>query len=302
MRALRKEEEERDLDRQEWNRQRRDEEHKWQRSLDTATKVRRPFVRAGSTVDPLSRLQDATQAQNEVAHVKSLLAVRESDLQSLQDALNGLEASSRRQGEESTTDRFALELELDRTKRDLSRCQEDLKKLAAELEGKNKALREKEMELATLVGLRLIRDQRVELTFFASAALREQGPRHAARCSDSDSPQPHRQVRLNVKGESVSPVILISTHTSRVAVSPRHSRRALGCSRPASRRRGPTQHRPPSSQSHREPVSRPAHRAQHPAPHHLSVHGQDGRFGASESQGVSQSTGSNTLMLTSADL
>lgn len=46
MRALRKEEEERDLDRQEWNRQRRDEEHKWQRSLDTATKVSCSLVRS----------------------------------------------------------------------------------------------------------------------------------------------------------------------------------------------------------------------------------------------------------------
>lgn len=153
MRALRKEEEERDLDRQEWNRQRRDEEHKHQRSLEAQSKVGRLASRSLSTLiaDLCALEQDATQAQAEVAHLKSLLSIREGDLQSLQDALNGLEASSRRLGEEKNNDRFALELELDRLKRDFARCEQDLERTRKEMEVRAAELRERDMDLAALV-------------------------------------------------------------------------------------------------------------------------------------------------------
>ncbi|GAA5873076.1 hypothetical protein JCM1840_007316 [Sporobolomyces johnsonii] len=129
MRALRKEEEERDADAQEWQRE-RDE-------LEAAMLI--PF-----------RSQDLRSSQNDVKQLHALLATRESDIQSLQDTLNGLETASRRQGESATSDRFALELEMDRAKRDLARAQKELEQIKEELEERVRAAKEKEMQLATL--------------------------------------------------------------------------------------------------------------------------------------------------------
>lgn len=55
MRALRKEEEERDLDQLEWNRQREDEEARWGQTFDAKDRVR--LVCAGS---PLISITDNT--------------------------------------------------------------------------------------------------------------------------------------------------------------------------------------------------------------------------------------------------
>lgn len=153
-RALRKEEEERDLDQQEWSRQRREEEDKWQRVFDRKEQVRPAAFSDKAGAD--SATQDLAHAQAEATQHKNLVAIRESDLQKLQDALNGLESESRRLGETHTNDRFSLELELDRIKRDLARCEDDLDRARKEGEKRGELLRERDMSLATLVRRRVM--------------------------------------------------------------------------------------------------------------------------------------------------
>ena len=76
--------------------------------------------------------------------------MREQDIQALQDALDGVERSLSRQGENATNDRFALELELDRLKRDLARLDQELARSRQDAELKAEAVRERDMTLATL--------------------------------------------------------------------------------------------------------------------------------------------------------
>lgn len=56
-------------------------------------------------------------------------------------------------GDEHTSDRFSLELEIDRLKRDLARCEDDLDAARDDLERREKQSRQQEVELAELVGV-----------------------------------------------------------------------------------------------------------------------------------------------------
>ncbi|KAK4701233.1 MFS transporter, PHS family, inorganic phosphate transporter, partial [Phenoliferia sp. Uapishka_3] len=131
VRALRKEEEERDLDQQEWNRQREDEERKWDRVFE-------------------EKERDVKSAQSELVKVRAVLATRESDLQKLQDVLNNIQSETRRLGESQSNDRFSLELELDRLKRDVKRYTEELEREKAEGDKMESTLRERDLALATV--------------------------------------------------------------------------------------------------------------------------------------------------------
>lgn len=133
--------------------------------------------------------------------MQTLLDIRESDLQSLQDALNGLEAASRRQGESHTNDRFALELELDRLKRDFARCEQDLARARDEVEEKKAKAEEQEMAMAKLVSSVSCGIKR-GLTLACGAAFGEQGPRDSACGADSDSTRLDRQIRCRRQGLS----------------------------------------------------------------------------------------------------
>jgi chromosome segregation ATPase len=61
--------------------------------------------------------------------VEMALHQREADLSAVQSALRNLESAR----ENSTTDKFSLELELDRLRRDLERCEDELARARREL-------------------------------------------------------------------------------------------------------------------------------------------------------------------------
>ncbi|KDR79017.1 hypothetical protein GALMADRAFT_64374 [Galerina marginata CBS 339.88] len=80
----------------------------------------------------------------DLARTQSLLAQREADLQAVQNALQTLEAESKRLGETHTTARFSLQLETDRLKRDLERLEDELARARKELDDKDTKHRERE--------------------------------------------------------------------------------------------------------------------------------------------------------------
>jgi len=65
-------------------------------------------------------------ALNDLARTQSLLSQRESDLQAVQNALQTIEAESKRAGETHTTAKFSMQLEVDRLKRDIERLEDEL--------------------------------------------------------------------------------------------------------------------------------------------------------------------------------
>ncbi|GAA5974673.1 hypothetical protein JCM11641_007052 [Rhodosporidiobolus odoratus] len=130
MRALRKEEDDRDEDATEAERMRREIETKWNREVEELE-------------------QDLGATRTTVSQLRNLVAEREADVSSLQAALNTLESSNRRQGESASSDRFALELEMDRAKRDLKRLEAELEVSKNELDQRGREKRDDEMRLAT---------------------------------------------------------------------------------------------------------------------------------------------------------
>lgn len=149
-RALRKEEEERDLDQHEFDRQRQEEEKKWAMISEHKERVSLRPLLAFLDTDAESP-QDLEQTRTEMSNLQRLLAIREQDMEKLQDALNGLESSTQRLGESHTNDRFSLTVEMDRVKRDLVRCQEALETAKSQSEQRDEMIRERDMDLATLV-------------------------------------------------------------------------------------------------------------------------------------------------------
>ncbi|GAA5902534.1 uncharacterized protein JCM6883_001440 [Sporobolomyces salmoneus] len=123
MEALKKEEDERDA-----------EEERYRREGD----------RMKREIEELE--EDLRSFQNEVKQLKSLVSTREADLESLESALNSL----RRQGENANTDKFALDLEIDRSRRDLARVEKEVREARGELEEKIKRTRELELQVANL--------------------------------------------------------------------------------------------------------------------------------------------------------
>lgn len=99
------------------------------------------------------RVQDARRAEQDAKQTKELLIIRERDVQDLQDALDGMQRSLSRQGEDAQTathDRFALELELDRLKRDIARLDGELNRTRQDADLRAETVRERDMTLATL--------------------------------------------------------------------------------------------------------------------------------------------------------
>lgn len=72
------------------------------------------------------------------------MAERDRDLASVQKALRGLEDEQQKLGNEHTSDRFSLELEIDRVKRDLLRAEGDLDQA-------RKDLTRRDLEVAQMV-------------------------------------------------------------------------------------------------------------------------------------------------------
>lgn len=76
-------------------------------------------------------------ALNDLARNEALLAERNGDIAELQRALSDKEVESRRLGESHTSDRFSLQLEVDRLRRDMEHLEDDLKRARDELASKD---------------------------------------------------------------------------------------------------------------------------------------------------------------------
>jgi chromosome segregation ATPase len=74
---------------------------------------------------------------------------RDSDLAAVQAALRSLEAAR----ENSTTDKFSMELELDRLRRDLERCEDELARARRELADAESRGREREAVVDKMVSI-----------------------------------------------------------------------------------------------------------------------------------------------------
>ena len=89
------------------------------------------------------------QVRNEVRRLQGIAQDRERDVADLRRALTGLEA----QGSDVSSDKIALELEVERVRRDLARAQEAEARNRNELEGRIADVREKDLRLANMVRL-----------------------------------------------------------------------------------------------------------------------------------------------------
>jgi SMC interacting uncharacterized protein involved in chromosome segregation len=91
------------------------------------------------------------EAQSSLKSVRALLEQREADLAAVQSALQALESEKRKLGESATTDKFSLELEVDRLRRDLQRCEAELERAREDVRDRERARREREEALDKLV-------------------------------------------------------------------------------------------------------------------------------------------------------
>ncbi|CAE6345699.1 unnamed protein product [Rhizoctonia solani] len=121
-------------------------EDKWEK--ERAEREREGKVWAGR-VEDAERLQaravdeleqDLEHARSELRAAELTLVQRDADLAAVQAALRSLEAAR----EHSTTDKFSMELELDRLRRDLERCEDELARARRELADAENRGRERE--------------------------------------------------------------------------------------------------------------------------------------------------------------
>lgn len=74
-----------------------------------------------------------SRLQTELDTAKTRVSERDRDLHSVQNVLRGLEDERQKLGDEHTSDRFSLELEIERVKRDLERAEMDLEQARSQL-------------------------------------------------------------------------------------------------------------------------------------------------------------------------
>jgi chromosome segregation ATPase len=86
----------------------------------------------------------------DLARVEATLAQRETDLQAVQEALTALEADARREGDNHTSAKFSLQLELDRLIRDNERLEDDLKRSRRERDDHDDGRRDRDTQLDRL--------------------------------------------------------------------------------------------------------------------------------------------------------
>jgi septal ring factor EnvC (AmiA/AmiB activator) len=88
-----------------------------------------------------------SRLRSELDAAKSRVSERDRDLQSVQNVLRGLEDERQKLGDEHTSDRFSLELEIERVKRDLQRAEVDLDQA-------RKDLTKRDLDVAQMVSSR----------------------------------------------------------------------------------------------------------------------------------------------------
>ncbi|KAG8833328.1 hypothetical protein FRC17_010860 [Serendipita sp. 399] len=91
-----------------------------------------------------------TTVRHDLDLAKELLSQRESDIAEIQAVLSKKDAESRRLGESVSSDRFALNLELERHRRDIARGEEEIARLKKELEERDARARDREAALDKL--------------------------------------------------------------------------------------------------------------------------------------------------------
>lgn len=123
--------------------ERRSDRESIKRELDTENSRLRQALSEKET--QASRLQFELDAAHE------RINLRDRDLSQVERKLHDLEDERRKLGDEHTSNRFGLELEIDRVKRDLQRCEDELDIAKRELEKRNENLRDRDIELATMV-------------------------------------------------------------------------------------------------------------------------------------------------------
>ncbi|GFZ45294.1 hypothetical protein JCM24511_03020 [Saitozyma sp. JCM 24511] len=92
--------------------------------------------------------------QSELDAARDRVSLRDKDLASVQAALRGLEDDRKKLGDEHTSDRFSLELEIERVKRDLEQCEDELDRAKADLHDRDVEygqLLERQRELESLI-------------------------------------------------------------------------------------------------------------------------------------------------------
>ncbi|WRT67702.1 uncharacterized protein IL334_004674 [Kwoniella shivajii] len=95
--------------------------------------------------------QMVSRLQSELDSARDRVSQRDQDLASVESALRSLEDERKKIGDEHTSDRFGLELELERVRRDLIRAEEDLESLRRELADREEGLRERDLDLARML-------------------------------------------------------------------------------------------------------------------------------------------------------
>lgn len=88
-----------------------------------------------------------TTARHDLDLAKALLSQREADIAEIQNVLSKKDAESRRLGESATSDRFALNLELERLRRDIARGEEEIVRLKRDIDERDAKARDREAAL-----------------------------------------------------------------------------------------------------------------------------------------------------------
>ncbi|KAK4687765.1 hypothetical protein P7C73_g2352, partial [Tremellales sp. Uapishka_1] len=121
----------------------REEREAWKRQREEEAERMARLVKDRDTVN--------AKLSADLETTRDRLALKDRDLMSVQNALRSLEDERRKLGDEHTSDRFSLELELDRLKRDLERCEEDLERYREDLDARDEVLRAREVDLAGMI-------------------------------------------------------------------------------------------------------------------------------------------------------
>ncbi|KAK8858516.1 hypothetical protein IAR55_002743 [Kwoniella newhampshirensis] len=92
-----------------------------------------------------------SRLQSDLDSARDRVALKEKDLASVEHALRDLEDERRKIGDNHTSDRFGLELEIERMKRDLGRCEDELEAARKDLEARDERLRARDIEVARML-------------------------------------------------------------------------------------------------------------------------------------------------------
>ena len=92
-----------------------------------------------------------TRLQAELESARDRMSQRDRDLISVQSALKSLENERRKSGDVHASNRFSLELELDRLKRDHASLEEELESARSEIDAREETLRQRDVDRSQLV-------------------------------------------------------------------------------------------------------------------------------------------------------